>query len=428
MIRFIIYIVTTLIWQLVFNHINRLDFISLVNNFRVHLLSINFRNLLNLFWDLISNRVLNNNIFRALPAIPNVNLNTLLDTSLKRIFWLSFVSILLLYRQINLFKRLILWPFKLGVFSFIFSTLGIDVTWLLSLFNLFPLNIPQWVYIQYLTLYANWLNWWKKTVYIKNLTVDKPIPKDFKFDKSELTEVKDSDTNKILNKRNLYILLGVLTIAGIGFWYYFYYTGGGGAGNNNVNIPPAGGIPPVIPTDNVGGLTEAQRIQALVDIQRLRNSGLISMADYDNMRYRFLPPLPAYEDPIEAPLETVAEASSSNTQPRPSTTRVSPTSSNPVVEQEINRYFPHPEGSTPVSLGRPDSPDSPLLSSNPSSSSGTQRSNTPLILPEASSSSDNSSVAELASSVSPTGSNDSSDTITYIDGKGKQKVMITRKD
>lgn len=199
MIRILRFLITTIFWRLFFNQTNRINFVNLTNNFRVHLLALPIINLFSYLWDLVSNRVPNNNIFRNLPAVPEVNINTLIDTSPKRFFWVGFVSTLLLYTQFIYFKRLLLWPFKLGVFSFIFSTLGIDVTWLLSLFNLFPLNIPQWVYIQYLTLYANWLNWWKKTVYIKNLTVDNPISKDFKFDKSELTEVKDSDTNKILN-------------------------------------------------------------------------------------------------------------------------------------------------------------------------------------------------------------------------------------
>jgi len=66
-------------------------------------------------------------------------------------------------------KRIFLWPFKLGIFTFIYSILGFDVTWFLNLFNFFTLNVPQWVYIQYLTLYSNWINWWHDTVKIKSL-------------------------------------------------------------------------------------------------------------------------------------------------------------------------------------------------------------------------------------------------------------------
>ena len=125
-------------------------------------------------------------------------MSTLTDTHSKRFFWIAFVSILVIYKQFILFKRLLLWPFKLGVFTFIFTTFGIDLSWFLSWFNIFNFNIPQWVYIQYLILYSNWLNWWNKTVYIKNLTIDNPLPKILKSESSELIEANETDKNKYL--------------------------------------------------------------------------------------------------------------------------------------------------------------------------------------------------------------------------------------
>lgn len=462
MSRIFWYIITTVFWRLIFNQIPRTDFVTLINNFRVQHLAVSFRNLFNSFWGLISNNVPTNNILRYLTV---VNIEYLTDTRSKKFFWLGFISFLIIYKQYILFKRFLLWPFKLGIFSFVFSTIGIDTSWFLGLFNIFPLNIPQWVYLQYLILYNNWLNWWKNIGQIKNLSnvsvnkipsVNKSL-RDFDLDENTL---KDNSENKIFNKINLIILFSIIAIAGLGIWYYYYNNGTGTGGNTNTNIPPAGGIPPVIPTDNVGGLTEAQRIQALVDIENLRLSGMISMADYDNMRDRFLPTLPVYECPIEAPtdnvaesstsqvrgsttrvsptepLSNVAESSSSNSRPRTHVTRSSPPFSNPVVEQEINLYFPHPEGSTSqgggsttTSLIRSGSPDSPSVSNNPllssegSSSSGSSSSNErPSLLPESSSS------TNIERSASPTLSDDSSDTIIYGDPKGKAKIMMPRRD
>ena len=432
MIRILRYIITTVLWQLFFNQIPRIDFLTLINNFRVQQLTVPFRNLFNSFWDLILNRVPMNNIFRYLPVIPIVNFNTLTDTTPKRFFWLGFISTLLIYKQYLLFKRFLLWPFKLGIFSFIFSTLGIDTSWFLGLFNIFPLNIPQWVYIQYLNLYNNWLSWWHNTGQIKNLSkvsVNK-IPSVNKsleaFDLNEDT-LTDNSESKIFNRTNLYILLGVLTLLGIGIWYYYYNNGTGG-GNNN--IPPAGGLPPVNPTDTVAGFTEAQRVEQLDIIERLRLAGRISMTEYDHLRERFLPPLPAYQGPTVDPtiesIETVAE--SSNTQPLRSTTRSSPTHPDPNLAKEYNRLFQLPEGSTPGASGSGiERSNTPPIETTSSNSSGIERSTTPPILPEASSSSSSSEV--VSRPVSPTGSTDSSETITsYTDSKGKQKVMITRRD
>lgn len=425
-IRAIRYIITEIFWRLFFRHLHRIDFINLINSLRVYVLSLSFRNFINFFWGLISNRLPNNNVFGVLPTILNVNISTLADTNFKRLFWLAFVSTLVIYKQFILFKRLILWPFKLGIFSFIFSTLGIDLSWLLNWFNFFPVNIPKWVYFQYLILYRNWLNWWNKTVYIKNLTIENPLPKTLNYENSNLIEASGTDQNKIFNRRNLFILLGIITIVGVGIWY-FYFNGNSTVGGNG-NIPPAGNIPPFNPTDYVAGLTEAQRVEQLDIIERLRLAGRISMAEYDNLRERYLPPLPQYQAPTVDATETVIEASSSNTQAQGSTSRSSPTHPDPNLAKEYNRLFQLPEGSTPGASGSGiERSNTPPIETTSSNSSGIERSTTPPILPEASSSSSSSEV--VSRPVSPTGSTDSSETITsYTDSKGKQKVMITRRD
>ena len=95
-----------------------------------------------------------------------------------------------------------MWPFKLGLYAFIYAISGIDISWILSWFDIFPFfkfNIPQWVYIQYLSLYSNWIDWWKGTVKIKNLNVES-IPSIPKSD----TELTEGNNNKWFNKKKYY--------------------------------------------------------------------------------------------------------------------------------------------------------------------------------------------------------------------------------
>lgn len=453
MITILKFIITEIFWRFIFNHINRIHFVDFTNNLRVHLLAMPFRNLFNYFWSLITNRLPNNNIFNNLPLMPAIDLNSLINTNSKRFFWLGLVSTLLVYKQFILFKRLILWPFKLGIFTFIFSTFGIDLSWFLGWFNIFPLNIPQWVYIQYLTLYGNWLNWWHSTADIKNISKE-TIPSAYSNKFSDLNKYLETESvedtsseNKIFNRRNLFILLGVLALVGVGVWYFYYNNGTGSAGGGNNNIPPAGGLPPVAPTDNVAGLTEAQRIERLDMIERLRLSGRISMAEYDNARERLLPPLPAYQaptvDPTIDPIENIAEASGSNSQAVGSTSRTSPTHPDPRLARDYNRLFQLPEDLSPQAEASTSSStnetiiiersNTPPIDAEASTSTNVESSASSTITTEASSSSPSSAptYAEVARSSSPTGSTDSSETVTnlsYTDSKGKSKLILPRRN
>jgi len=108
------------------------------------------------------------------------------------------------------------------------------MTWFLSLFNIFTINIPQWVYFQYLVLYNNWLNWWYKTVNIKSLDVFS-LPGFSKINTKENIEqvnpkIEDSDKDNnrlIVNKKRFYIFVGIITLIGIGVSYYYYSDFGG---------------------------------------------------------------------------------------------------------------------------------------------------------------------------------------------------------
>lgn len=79
-IRILRYILTRIFLRFFFHNLYKIDFINLINSFRAHLLSMSFRNIINLYWDLLSNRVSDNKILIYLPTIPEVNIHTLTDT------------------------------------------------------------------------------------------------------------------------------------------------------------------------------------------------------------------------------------------------------------------------------------------------------------------------------------------------------------
>lgn len=313
MIRIIKNLLNYAIWRFIFNQINRLHFVNFTNNFIAQLLTMTTRDILNFLGDLIFNKITNNFFFRLITNTPGINPSIIIDSKSKKIILISFVSTLILYRQFLLFKRFILWPFKLGIYSFFYAIFGFDVSGFLTWFDYFPLNIPQWVYVQYITLYSNWLNWWKGTVEIKNLNTDS-IPSINKT--NSVTDLTEGDSNNWINKKNIIIGLTVIALIGVGVWYYFYYSangiGNGGAGNGGNNLPPQDPTQNLNPTIeifdrqtglavNTENLNDTQRL-ALVDrADRLRNSGRISGVEHQQLLNNILPPAPSYEGPVNIP-------------------------------------------------------------------------------------------------------------------------------
>lgn len=169
MIRILRNLLTYLIWQFMFDSISRVDFRLLFNNLTIMFNTMSTRELIRLYWDIILNKITDNRFYRLIYAQTAINTRITLDRNNKRLFLFSIVFYIIMYRWYILFKKILLWPFKLGIFSFFYSMFGIDVTWLLGWFDIFYRNIPQWVYIQYISLYNNWLGWWHNTVDIKNL-------------------------------------------------------------------------------------------------------------------------------------------------------------------------------------------------------------------------------------------------------------------
>jgi len=225
MIRIIKNILYSISWRFFFNTINKIKFINILNNLNTYLRTLNIRELLKILNFLIFDKLSDSSILRPVIYPFEIELKVLVDSIYKKMFLFGFVFTILTNVWFNLFKKIFLLPFKLGVFSFIYSVLGFDVTWFLSWFNFFSLNIPYWVYFQYLTLYNNWLNWWYNTVNIKSIT-SVPV--------KEIKEIKETKKiKKNLNKElveieipknnTVWYIVGVVTvIGGVCFilWYF----------------------------------------------------------------------------------------------------------------------------------------------------------------------------------------------------------------
>ena len=100
-----------------------------------------------------------------------------------------------------------------------------------GIFNFFTINLPHWVYVQYLTLYINWMNWWNNAVNIKSLNniflFENPLNENNSF-------TDENDPKESNYKKKIIIALGVITLIGIGVLIYLYSDF---SGSNGDNIP-----------------------------------------------------------------------------------------------------------------------------------------------------------------------------------------------
>jgi len=237
--RFFKYLIISLMWYFFYNNINKYEFNNILNNLTTQLKASNVGKLNKYLTEINKDNFKENPIIRSLPVPDNLDLTILYDNNYKKFFLFGFGFTILVYRWLTLIKRLVLWPFKLGIFSFLYSLIGLDVSWFLNLFNIFSLNIPFWVYFQYLTLYNSWLTWWHNTVNIKNiytipvkdyknnLTKNKLNKESIKIEKN-ITELDNPKSNKV------WYIAGVVTVVvSVGFilWYFeifnLNYTGPG---------------------------------------------------------------------------------------------------------------------------------------------------------------------------------------------------------
>lgn len=220
MIKFIIFYAIGFIFYL--DKFTRYSFKLVFNALIVQLKTLPLKEVYNFLNDLLSGKQTDNSILSKITVPLGLNRRNLCDTKPKKIFLLGLTFIILLNRSFCLIKNFLLWPFKLGIFSFIFSITGFDVSWFLNLFNLFPINIPQWIYVQYLLLYGNWMNWWLNTVNIKSLkTFSLPgsssLPKNNYKEVLDRVEINndDSDNRLIVNKKRFYLALGAMVLTAV---------------------------------------------------------------------------------------------------------------------------------------------------------------------------------------------------------------------
>lgn len=356
-------------------------------------------NLLRFIISLVTNTISNNIFFSMIALTTGININTFTNTRIKTLFWLFFVFIITLYRTYVLFKKIFLWPFKLGVYTFIGAISGLDLTWFLGWFDFFTLNIPKWVYVQYLTLYSNWINWWYNTGHIKNLNTDL-LPSIKNIYKLEDTDEPAESSNKYFNKKNIIIAITVISliVVGAGIWYYIYSgnTGAGGGGNQPnppntvfVNNPPAPNV------SSVPSGSNSPVVAAALD-----NPHQININDNQIIDTNFRVNPGVRYNPINSNLIDRLESLRNEG-------KISPTEERSLLDQFL-RPGPNEAGSSGLTnvfedYATIERSDSPILPDSPILRSGEQT-----LRPN-----------------SPTGSTDSSDTITAHSGpKDKVKAVI----
>jgi len=220
MIKIIKSILYNISWSFLFSSINKIEFINILNNLNTYLRALKLKELFRILKFLITDKLSDSPILRPVIYPFEIELKVLVDNVYKKIFLFGFIFTIITNVWFNLFKKIFLLPFKLGIFSFLYSILGFDVSWFLNIFNFFPLNIPNWVYIQYLTLYNNWLSWWYSSVNIKSIT-SVPLNEAKKMKKS--VDKKDLIEIETPKNKTVWYVIGVVTvIGGVCFilWYF----------------------------------------------------------------------------------------------------------------------------------------------------------------------------------------------------------------
>jgi len=219
MIRIIKGILYNVSWTFLFSSINKIKFINILNNLNAYLRTLKLRELFRILNILISDKLSDNSVLRPVIYPFEIELKVLVDNVYKKIFLFGFIFTIITNVWFNLFKKIFLLPFKLGIFSFIYSILGFDVSWFLNIFNFFSINIPNWVYIQFITLYNNWLTWWYQNVNIKSIT-SVPV-KDIKKIKNNVN--KDVIEIETPGNNTVWYIIGAVTIVGgicFALWYF----------------------------------------------------------------------------------------------------------------------------------------------------------------------------------------------------------------
>ena len=239
-IRIIKTIIYSIFWRVFFHNLNKIDFINILTNISNYLRALSIREQIRFIKAFFSSSRSEISAYTFLTKPIDFNLTVFIDTLSKKLIYLTIILSIVGFSWFNIFKKILLLPFKLGIFSFLYSIIGFDVTWFLKLFNLFPLNIPYWIYFQYLTLYNNWLNWWNNIVNVKSITSVpvKEIKNKLNINKNTIETENPDNLSK--NNKKIWYVVGIVTlIVGVGFilWYFDVFNSDGSAGSGSGNRP-----------------------------------------------------------------------------------------------------------------------------------------------------------------------------------------------
>lgn len=246
-------ILINIFWRFLFSNISRASFSNILNNLSTYLSTLSVIQVLKDLKLILLDRFPENPILMHAFHPFELSVKYLFDNIFKKTFFFIFFSFMVFNIWSRIFFKLILLPFKLGLISFTYSICGFDVSWFLSIFNFFTINIPYWVYVQYLTLYNNWLQWWNSSVNIKSI---KKIP---------IKEIKKNVTEDLIEvekpNNKFWYAVGVVTIiVTVGFimWYFDVFNSSGpGPGTrpspdtgNNLTNTPSNTVELITITDN----------------------------------------------------------------------------------------------------------------------------------------------------------------------------------
>ena len=296
MIRILRYLTFFFSWRFIYNNIKKPDYLNIFNNYNVLLRTLNIFDVLRFLTDLTKDNLSENSFLNTISLPFNLEMRNLYDNNYKKLFLFGFGFTIIVYRWLKLLRKFALMPFKLGMFTTLYSILGFDVSWVLNIFNFFPFNIPNWVYVQYITLYNNWLNWWYNTVNIKSITSVPLIEekKNITKHKKELVEIEKPENYK------LWYVAGVVTVViGVGFalWYFGVFNSSDpGPGNRPGQGGSAGLITTSLTDSNlINSSTGSNVHQIQISDNQTRNTPIEPTSEVNN-EWNFRSSTPASVD------------------------------------------------------------------------------------------------------------------------------------
>lgn len=116
MIRIIKYIFFSITWHFIFKAISKINFKKLLDSIITQLQSLPYKDLFKLIKNLILNKQTDNSILNTVCLPLGFNWKYFFDSNLNKFFLLFLTFSIIEDRWFILVKRLLLWPFKLGIF------------------------------------------------------------------------------------------------------------------------------------------------------------------------------------------------------------------------------------------------------------------------------------------------------------------------